>query len=108
MKAFIYVAMLGMILGGCAGPASNGPAAGGQPTTQDQPQAARTLVVVTRAEPPSLSGKPFRQLGLTPDLSNRMFNASFTVKNDAGLPVPYLAANVPQLNTDTWRVFPDG
>jgi peptide/nickel transport system substrate-binding protein len=37
-----------------------------------------------------------------------MFNAGLTIRNDEGQPVPYLAQSVPELNTDTWRVFPDG
>jgi peptide/nickel transport system substrate-binding protein len=68
----------------------------------------KTLVVATRAEPPSLSPKPFRSLGLTADLSGRMFNAGLTIKNDDGNPVPYLAQSVPQVSSDDWRVSPDG
>jgi peptide/nickel transport system substrate-binding protein len=37
-----------------------------------------------------------------------MFNAGLTIRNDQGVPVPYLAQSVPQLNTDAWRVAPDG
>jgi peptide/nickel transport system substrate-binding protein len=37
-----------------------------------------------------------------------MFNAGLTIRNDAGLPVPYLADAMPQLNTDSWRVLPNG
>src|SRR5207237_8710729 len=71
-------------------------------------QPSKTLVVATRAEPPSLSSKPFRPLGLTADLSGRMFNAGLTDRNNAGLPIPQLAESVPQLNAADWRVNPDG
>src|SRR5437660_6104500 len=80
----------------CA-PSPGAPAASGS-AGQAQPQPARTLVVVTRAEPPSLAGRAIRSLGLTQDLSRRMFNSYLTIRNDAGAPVPYLAEAVPQLN----------
>jgi len=108
-----WLVLIAMVLAACAGPTGTNPssgatapgAAGAQPEAQ---QPSKTLVVVTRAEPPSLNPKPFRQLGLTSDLSGRMFNAGLVIRNDQGLPVPYLAENVPQLNTDTWRVSADG
>jgi peptide/nickel transport system substrate-binding protein len=37
-----------------------------------------------------------------------MFNAHLTIRNEQGVPTPYLAEAVPRLNTDTWRVNPDG
>src|SRR5579871_2570685 len=97
---------LGILFTACAAPPSGGTVASGQSAASPPP--AKTLVVATRAEPPSLNPKPFRQLGLTADLSGRMFNAGLTIRNDAGVPVPYLADSVPQLDTDAWRVFPDG
>jgi peptide/nickel transport system substrate-binding protein len=48
---------------------------------------------------------------LTPGLSaftKRAFNASLTLIDTKGDPRPYLAESVPQLNTDSWRVSPDG
>jgi peptide/nickel transport system substrate-binding protein len=96
-----------IIATGCASPTRgpSGPDAAG-PSQSAQP--SRTLVVATRAEPPSLARRPLRSLGLTADLSPRIFNADLTIRNDAGLPVPYLAEAVPQLNTDSWKVNPDG
>lgn len=96
--------LLGLLVGACAAPAPG--QTGSAPPEQAQP--GRTLVVAGRAERPSLSPRPFQNLGLTAGLDGRMFNAHLTIDNDAGLPVPYLAENVPQLNTDTWRVLPDG
>lgn len=65
-------------------------------------------MVAIRAEPPSLGAKAFRASGLSGGLESRMFNAGLVINNDDGVPVPYLAEAVPQLNTDSWRVFPDG
>jgi len=95
------------VMSGCAQPSgSSGGPRSNQSTDSSSP--ARTLVVATRAEPPSLSGKPFRSLGLTADLSRRMFNAGLTIRADDGMPVPYLAESIPQLHTDAWKVSPDG
>jgi peptide/nickel transport system substrate-binding protein len=100
-----YLALLGLVVAGCAGPPSGG-SGGSQRASEPEAAPSKTLVVATRAEPPSLNPKPFRELGLTADLSARMFNAGLTIRNDEGAPIPYLAQSVPQLNTD-WQVFPD-
>ncbi len=101
------VIVLGVMLTACASPAT-GPATGQPAARQEGTASNKTLVVAVRAEPPSLSAKPFRSLGLTADLSRRMFNAGLTTRKDDGAPIPYLAESVPQLNTDAWRVSPDG
>jgi peptide/nickel transport system substrate-binding protein len=43
-----------------------------------------------------------------PDRTTRIFNADLALIDNRGEPRPYLAAELPRLNTDTWRVFPDG
>jgi ABC-type transport system substrate-binding protein len=40
--------------------------------------------------------------------TTRLFNAALSMIDDKGAPIPYLAESLPQLNTDAWRVFPDG
>ncbi len=95
-----------VVLSGCAAPAAPPPSTSGTGATEAGPP--KTLIVATRAEPPSLARRPLRPLGLTPDLSPRMFNADLTIRNDNGLPVAYLSEAVPQLNTETWKVNPDG
>ena len=102
--AFVFLAL---VLSSCA-PTGGGAGNAPDQTSGQQLQSNKTLVVLTRAEPPSLAGRPIRQLGLTQDLSRRMFNSFLTIRNDTGAPTPYLAEAVPQLNTDTWRVYPDG
>lgn len=101
------IALLGSLVAGCAGPAAT-PSGREGSLGRGEGQPGRTLVVAGRAELPDLSPRPFRQLGLTSDVASRMFNAGLTTRDDAGIPIPYLAEAVPQLNTDTWRVFPDG
>jgi peptide/nickel transport system substrate-binding protein len=38
----------------------------------------------------------------------RLFNAALTIQDAKGLARPYLAEALPEINTDTWRVLPDG
>lgn len=40
--------------------------------------------------------------------TRRLFNATLDFLDERETPVAYLAEAIPQLNTDTWRVFPDG
>lgn len=93
-----------IMLGSCSAPTA--PTAGSP--AQEQIEPSRPLVTVTRAEPPGLIPKQFRSTGFTAGMSERMLNAGLVINNDAGLPVPYLAEAVPQLNSDTWQVFPNG
>jgi peptide/nickel transport system substrate-binding protein len=91
---------------------SPGPASSGQPQSSSsapsnaQPAQSRTLVVGHRIEPTNLAPKV---LGTNTPLRNtRLFNAALTMIDDKGQTIPYLAEALPQLNTDSWRVFPDG
>ena len=105
LKSFSLAIVAVASLIGCAAPT------GGPSSTEGSaaaPEASRTLVVAVRAEPPSLARRGLRSLGLTADLSPRMFNADLTIRNDQGIPVPYLAEAVPQLNTQTWKVNSNG
>src|SRR5206468_12355422 len=72
----------------------------------DQPRQSRTLVAAHRYEPSYLAAKVLGSNG--PLNTSRLFNASLTVYDNAGLARPYLAETVPQLNTESWRLFPDG
>ncbi len=67
----------------------------------------RTLVIAGRAEASSLSPKPLQALGFTTGSTVRLFNAGLTIVG-RGEAIPYLAEALPQLNTDNWKVFPDG
>ena len=46
--------------------------------------------------------------GITADATKRLFNAALAIVDSSGSPRPYLAETLPQLNTDSWRVLPDG
>ena len=77
----------------------------------DQPAAPvpqQTLVLALRGEPPTLAGKELVGFsGALRDLQI-VFNADFDGKDERGAPFPYLAEALPQADTDSWRVFPDG
>jgi peptide/nickel transport system substrate-binding protein len=76
----------------------------GVPTPANQ-----TLVIIDRGEPASLAPRslaPSAGVGLGG--SQRVFNATLVLEDEMLLLQPYLADAVPQLNTESWRVFPDG
>ncbi len=43
-----------------------------------------------------------------PERTTRIFNAGLTIMDSQGEPRPYLAEANPTLNTDSWKVLPDG
>jgi len=81
----------------------------GQSTGQSSPaQPQRTLQAAVRVEPATLGTRAFVQAGVALYLSKRMFNAELAILDPDANPRAYLAESLPQLNTDDWRVFPDG
>src|SRR4051794_7117022 len=88
----------------CAAPAATPRQVGAEPRASAT--SARTLIMVVNTEVANLATKV---VGPTsPDRTTRIFNAGLTLIDNTGAPRPYLAADLPRLNTDTWRVFPDG
>jgi peptide/nickel transport system substrate-binding protein len=72
--------------------------------------AQRTLVVIGGRAPDTLAAKQLRDSGGAgnPRATYRAFNAGLAINDERNVPRPYLAEALPQLNTDDWRVFPDG
>jgi len=66
----------------------------------------RTLTMAIRDEVANLAPKLPGSSG--PLTTKRMFNAALALIDGSGAARPYLAEALPRLNTDTWRVFPDG
>ncbi len=91
-----------------------GPSASAPPETANAPGEAvesnRTLVAVVRTEPESLLVRPVIQSGSFAGLAlmRRLANAELTLLDDRLVRRPYLAETLPQIDSDTWRVFPDG
>jgi peptide/nickel transport system substrate-binding protein len=94
------------ILVGCA------PASAPSPTgSTGAPAAAapqKTLVIAQRGEPPTLAARSLVTQGSGLLIPDRFFNATLDVWDRFQVPHPQLAEALPELNTDTWRLFPDG
>ncbi len=62
------------------------------------------MIIVLRNEPPDLIDSASSRNSISP----AMFGAGLLEIDDRDEPYPVLAEAAPQLNSDTWRVFPDG
>src|SRR5205823_14695881 len=69
---------------------------------------SKALVMAVRYEPASLASKPLRESGSGVSSTTRLFNAELDLEDGHGTVRPYLAEALPELNSDTWRVLPDG
>ncbi len=105
--ALLLSALSALVTFGCAAPAaparsgSSASAAENGPTTP-----SRTMTMVVRYEVTDLAGKiPGSS---SPVVTKRLFNAALALIDGQGSARPYLAAALPQLNTDSWKVLPDG
>jgi peptide/nickel transport system substrate-binding protein len=70
--------------------------------------AGRTLVMIARGEPTNLGAVQMSAAGPAGREVARLFFATLDFADERGNAQPYLQEAVPQLNTDSWRVFPDG
>jgi peptide/nickel transport system substrate-binding protein len=94
--------------GPSTGPSQPG-APGGGPASAGPPKAPqKDLVVVLRGEPPSLAAKPIIDFSGSLSRPRELFNAMLDFRDERERPQAQLAEALPQLNSATWRVFPDG
>jgi peptide/nickel transport system substrate-binding protein len=96
-----------LVLGACAAPPNTSPSgapSSGSPTAASN----RALIMLVRYEPPTLAVKPLRDAGAGVGSTTHIFNATLDLEDGQGKHHPYLAEALPQLNTDSWRVSPDG
>jgi peptide/nickel transport system substrate-binding protein len=90
-------------------PGGSAPRTGASPEARQQASALQqTLVVAVFGEPPSVAARPLMPFSMALDLPSALFNATLDYRDEREVPKPYLAEALPQLNTDTWKVFPDG
>lgn len=111
MRAERCVLLLALGVGLTAACAQASPTARQQTDASQGPAASapqRTLVIIGRGEPPNVAAKSVVTYSGSLGQTRRVFNATLDYLDERETPVPYLALTVPQLNTDTWRVFPDG
>jgi peptide/nickel transport system substrate-binding protein len=67
------------------------------------------LVAAVRVEPKTIAARGLGQnTGVALYLTKKLFNADLALLDDQANPQPYLAEALPQLNTDSWKVAPDG
>src|SRR3954452_4248190 len=105
----VVLASLAVLIAGCtpAGPATPPPQPS-QPAPASTPAAERVLTISILKEPDFIAAQaPLPSQNAT-DFYTRMFNAYLDLYDDQSRPLPYLAEALPQLNTDSWVVFPDG
>jgi peptide/nickel transport system substrate-binding protein len=101
--------LLLLSLAACTGrpPTAAAPGPGGLPPGETAPAPVnRTLTMAYRVEPNTVVPK-LATPGGTRDVK-RFFNAALSLIDSQGTPQPYLAAVLPQLQTDSWQVAPDG
>jgi peptide/nickel transport system substrate-binding protein len=65
-------------------------------------------VILARGEPPSIAAKPLQAFSGSFSAPIRPFNATLDALDEKEVAQPYLAEAIPQLNTGSWLVFPDG
>ena len=104
-RALLLPLLVVWLAAGCAGSSSNNSTSAAA-TRPSQP--TRLLVAATLNEPKTLAARIIAQSGSSLSLSRRLFNADLALLDDQSNPYPYLAEELPQLNTDGWKVFPDG
>jgi peptide/nickel transport system substrate-binding protein len=106
-RSWLVAFLVGIVgLAACApGQSPAGPAAAvsGQPAVP-----ARPLVILIRVEPNDIAAKSLRQAGTILATTKRLFNATLALLDDRGVPRPYLVEALPQLDTESWRLLPDG
>lgn len=64
--------------------------------------------MVARVEPSAATPRVDQSGGTTTGIIDRLFTAGLTYKDDQEVPHSYLAEAIPELNKDSWKVFPDG
>jgi peptide/nickel transport system substrate-binding protein len=105
-----FVAWAAIVLVAFAGCGPTAPSGAGQSsgTANREQRVSRTLVMAVRYEPQSLAVVPLRDTGSGVSSTTRLFNAELDLKDGKSEIRPYLAEALPKLNTDSWRVLPDG
>jgi peptide/nickel transport system substrate-binding protein len=97
----VLLLVLVAVLVGCAAPAA-------QPTTS-APEAMRLPTVLSMVINTEVSNLAMKAVGPTsPARTTRLFNAGLTIVDAQTNVLPYLATELPQLNTSSWQVLPDG
>ena len=109
-SSLLVVLTVVLVITGCAPPPAAPVSAPGPAALRTAIDANRQLVLAIGRGPETLGSLPLRQISgpANPFTAVRVFNAGLAINDEREVPRPYLAEALPALNTDTWRVFPDG
>ena len=99
--------VLAILAVGCAPPGSR-EVDGGGATVAPPAAPQRVLNIANLGEPPQLALKSLVTSGGSFGIPARFLNATFDLTDVREVVHPHLVEALPQLDTDTWRVFPDG
>ena len=106
MRSRMLCAIVAVVVVGCspqaAAPESGSRAAPGASAPQ------RTLIISQRGEPPTLAARSLVTQGSSLNVPPRFFNATLDMYDIQQNPHPQLVEALPEFNTDSWRLFPDG
>jgi peptide/nickel transport system substrate-binding protein len=108
----LLLSALLVLIVACSGPSAAGSArrggeAGGE-VAQASRQSGRTLRLVLRTEPDGFAALRLETAGPGTRTPSRLLNAGLALPDAEERPLPYLAERLPQLNTPSWQVHPDG
>src|SRR5438067_4164488 len=95
-----------LLVVGCAPGPAPGQSGGGEALRASAPP--KTLVIANRGEPSALAVRSLVTQGSSLGIPVRFFNATLDLYDVRENSHPQLAEALPQCDTDTWRVFPDG
>jgi peptide/nickel transport system substrate-binding protein len=104
----VVALLLLFVLAACT-PAGPSGSSGAQPGARSDaaPAINRTLVMAVKLEPVGMSTKLLVGLNNTRS-ARRLVNASLAINDDKGQPRPYLVEKLPEMNTNSWKILPDG
>jgi ABC-type transport system substrate-binding protein len=96
-------------LGAACAPAGPASRSGGEPGAPSPSPPQKVLQIINRGEPPGLASQPLAHgAGALAAAPARFFNATLDVTDVREIAHSQLAEALPQFDTDTWRLNPDG
>jgi len=107
-RGLTLLGVIGSMLASCAPPPQITSLGQSPATSQREVRPERTMVIALELEPKYISPLAPTISAVAQNFFLRPFNAFVELVDDTGRALPYLAETLPELNTDSWQVFPDG
>src|SRR5581483_11794310 len=102
-----WLLVVSVVFTACA-PEASPPETRGAADRSEAAAPQKTLVISNRGEPPTLAARSLITQGSSLGIPPRFFNATLDLYDVREVSHPQLAEALPALNTNTWRLFPDG